>query len=193
MPLWAAYRGLLMTNHVHLVVTPATEEALARAIGRTHLMYAQYVHRMHRRAGHFWQNRFYSCPLDDAHAHNALAYVELNPVRARMHTRAWKYPWSSAGVHCGHRKNSAGLLSLGLLQDMTPGVWQATLKAIARDEEVTERLRTHTRTGRPLGTDAFLAKIETMLGRRVRPLPIGRQKGWRKAQDLQEEKQWEHV
>ena len=72
----------LMTNHIHLVATPHTEDALARAIGPTHLMYAQYVHRLHRRLGHFWQNRFYSCPLDEAHAHNAAAYVELNPVRA---------------------------------------------------------------------------------------------------------------
>ena len=183
----------LMTNHVHLVATPATETALARAIGRTHLMYAQYVHRMHRRAGHFWQNRFYSCPLDEAHTHNAMAYVELNPVRARMLPCAWKYPWSSAGVHCGHRQNTGGLLSLRLLQEMTPSAWQATLKAIGGGEELAERMRTHTRTGRPLGDDAFLAKIETLLGRRVRPLPIGRQKGWRKERYPEKEVQGELI
>ena len=74
----------LMTNHVHLVVTPETERALSKTLGRTHLMYAQYVHRLHGRLGHFWQSRFYSCPMDEAHAHNTAAYVELNPVRAGM-------------------------------------------------------------------------------------------------------------
>ena len=49
----------LMTNHVHLVVTPETESCLSRTLGRTHLMYAQYIHRLHGRLGHFWQNRFY--------------------------------------------------------------------------------------------------------------------------------------
>ena len=61
----------LMSNHIHLVAIPETEALLRKALGRTHLMYAQYIHRMHGRVGHFWQNRFYSCPLDEAHAHNA--------------------------------------------------------------------------------------------------------------------------
>ncbi|MCC6694035.1 MAG: hypothetical protein IT365_00265 [Candidatus Hydrogenedentes bacterium] len=48
---------------------------LSRALGCTHLMYAQYIHRLHGRLGHLWQSRFYSCPLDDAYAVNAAAYV----------------------------------------------------------------------------------------------------------------------
>jgi len=57
----------LMTNHVHLVATPAGEESLAKAVGRTHFLYTQYVNRLHRRSGHLWQNRFYSCALDEVH------------------------------------------------------------------------------------------------------------------------------
>lgn len=37
-------------------------------------------------------------------------------------------------------------------------------------------------TGSPLGSDSFLSKAEHLIGRRIRPLPIGRQKGWRKKQ-----------
>ena len=74
----------LMTNHVHLIGTPAREASLAKAIGRTHFLYIQYINRLHRRSGHLWQNRFYSCPMDAAHALQALCYVELNPVRAGM-------------------------------------------------------------------------------------------------------------
>ena len=53
----------LMTNYIHLVVVPAEESSLSKALGRTHLMYAQYIHRLHVRLGHFWQNRFYSYPI----------------------------------------------------------------------------------------------------------------------------------
>ncbi len=71
----------LMTNHVHLIAVPEHEDALRRALGRTHLMYAQYIHRMHARQGHLWQSPFYSNPMDENHACHAAAYVELNPVR----------------------------------------------------------------------------------------------------------------
>ena len=55
----------LMSNHVHLIATPHTEDALAKAIGRTHFRYTQYVNRLHKRSGHLWQGRFYSCALDE--------------------------------------------------------------------------------------------------------------------------------
>ena len=191
----------LMTNHIHLVATPEREESLSRALGRTHLMYAQYVHRLHGRSGHFWQNRFYSCPLDESHARNAAAYVELNPVRAGMAARPWDYPWSSAAAHCaplvtvgksltgiktkassqGKGGDPSGLLALSAwFEGMPVKEWKATLKAIAQSDSTIEVLRIHTRTGRPLGSDVFLSKVEALVGRRVRPLPVGRQKGWRK-------------
>ena len=139
----------LMTNHVHLIVIPEREESLSKALGRTHLMYAQYVHRLHGRLGHFWQNRFYSCPMDDAHAHNAAAYVEINPVRAGLCRHASEYAWSSAAAHCGSGRPS-GLLALdSWFSQMTPSDWKATLEAIAGSDETIERLRLHTRTGRP--------------------------------------------
>ncbi len=171
----------LMANHIHLIVTPAREESLAKALGRTHLMYAQYVHRLHGRLGHFWQNRFYSCPMDEAHAHNAAAYIELNPVRAGIVARAWEYPWSSAAAHCGKTGDATGLLALDAWFEQMPAKeWLATLKAIDQRDASVERLLRHTRTGCPLGSDAFLAKVETVLGKRIRPLPVGRPKGWRK-------------
>lgn len=91
----------LMTNHVHVVATPATAPSLAQAIGRAHWKYAQYINRMHGRSGHLWQGRFYSAALDEAHFWTTLAYVERNPVRAAMVDRPWDYPWSSAAAHVG--------------------------------------------------------------------------------------------
>src|SRR5580658_9625112 len=54
----------LMTNHVHLIVVPEHADSLAKAIGRTHWLYAQYVNKLHGRSGHLWQNRFYSNGMD---------------------------------------------------------------------------------------------------------------------------------
>lgn len=171
----------LMTNQIHLVATPEREESLAKALGRAHLMYAQYIHRARGGFGHFWQNRFYSCPLDENHAHNAVAYIELNPVRAGLVTRPWEYTWSSAAAHCGDGGDPSGLLTLSAWFERIPAKeWRATLMTIAKLDEPVEQLRLHTQTGRPLGDDTFLNRIEALVGRRVRPLPVGRPKGWRK-------------
>jgi putative transposase len=89
----------LMTNHVHLVATPRSEDSLAKAVGRTHWLYTQAINRLHGRSGHLWQNRFHSCPLAHGHYWAAMRYVERNPVRARLCRFAWEYPYSSAAAH----------------------------------------------------------------------------------------------
>ena len=80
----------LLSNHVHLVAIPHGEEALAQAVGRTHFRYSQYVNRLHGRSGHLWQGRFHSCALDERHFWQALKYVELNSVRARLCRKPWR-------------------------------------------------------------------------------------------------------
>jgi putative transposase len=86
-------------NHAHLVAIPRGADSLARALGRAHSCYAQRFNRRYRRSGHLWQNRFYSCPLGSSHLVRALAYVDLNPVRAGLVGCAADYPWSSAPAH----------------------------------------------------------------------------------------------
>ena len=167
----------LMTNHVHLVAVPETEDALPLAVGRTHFLYTQYINRLHGRSGHLWQNRFFSCPMDADHALNALRYVELNPVRAGMVRVPWRYRWSSAAVHCGKAASDTLLALTEWRETMPAQTWIETLMAMAEDDSVPTTLRRHTHTGRPLGGDTFLSKLETLLGRRVRPLPVGRPRG----------------
>jgi len=65
-------------------------------------------------------------------------------------------------------------------EEMPARQWRATLKKAAGDVESLDAICRNTYTGRPLGTDSFLSKVEHPIGRRVRPLPVGRQKGWRK-------------
>lgn len=169
----------LMTNHIHLIATPRDEDSLARAVGRTHFLYTQYINRMHRRSGHLWQNRFYSCPLGRRHYLTALRYVECNPVRARLHRLAWKYKWSSAAAHIG-QGDPTGLIDTQQWANHSRGLnWKELLQEIQPDEEISH-LRLHTHRGRPLASDSMMSKLEKKLGRRLRPLPVGRPKQKRK-------------
>jgi len=166
----------LMTNHIHIVGTPSREDSLAKAIGRTHLLYAQYINRLHNRSGHLWQNRFFSCALDERYYWNAVRYVERNPVRARMVRLPWRHPWSSAAAHTGG-VDTTGLLDIkSWRRSADAEVWRATLLS-GDDSEVLAQMRIRTQTGRPLGSDSFVSKVEALLGRRVRALPEGRPKG----------------
>ena len=71
------------------------EESLWRTLGQTHGDNARYQNIQQRSCGHFWQARFYSCPMDHVHQWEALAYVERNPVRAGMVREAAQYRWST--------------------------------------------------------------------------------------------------
>ncbi|HDY65111.1 MAG TPA: transposase [Phycisphaerae bacterium] len=165
----------LMDNHVHLIATPERADSIAKAVGRTNFLYTQYVNRLHARSGHLWQNRFYSCALDDEHFWAAMAYVERNPVRSKIIRRAWRYAWSSAAAHCGASDKSE-LLDLGEWRKLLDvAAWKDTLCDPTDDDDLV-RLRLNTSRGRPLGSDSFVSKLERALGRRLRPLPVGRPK-----------------
>jgi putative transposase len=169
----------LMTNHIHLIAVPQQEDSLAMAIGRAHFRYTQYINNMHKRTGHLWEGRFYSCVLDEKGFWLASKYVELNPVRAKICRLPWRYNWSSAAAHTGE-KDKSGLLDLKKWNKMvTVKEWQKELLR-GLDLEQISKLRLRTHTGRPLGTDSFLSKLEKLLGRRVRALPHGRPKIKRK-------------
>jgi len=163
----------LMTNHVHIIAIPKKEDSLAKAIGQAHLRYTQYINRMHKRSGHLWEGRFYSCALDDKGFWLAAKYIELNPVRAKICRVPWQYDWSSCAAHVD-KKESADLLNISIWNKMiSANQWRNEL-ANGIDDKQMDRIRLSTHTGRPLGTDSFISKLEKLLGRRVRPLPIGR-------------------
>jgi putative transposase len=165
----------LMTNHIHLIATPQKHDSLARALGRTHFRYTQYINRMHGRSGHLWQSRYYSCPLGREHFWPALRYVETNPIRAKLVRRAWDYPWSSAAEHIGETAAVKVIDSDRWKTMLHNRDWKADLKAGCSEQEV-KTMRTGTHVGRPLGTDSFISKLEKTVGRRLRPLPVGRPK-----------------
>jgi len=164
----------LMPNHVHLIAVPTTEQSLAKGFGRTNFRYAKAVNHLHGRCGHLWQSRFYSCSLDEEHYWRAMQYVEQNPVRAGMVKHAWQYAWSSAAAHCGKAEDPTRLLDMTRWAEKSRNWdWAAALQK-PQDKKQIATMRKSTHTGRPLGSDSFISKMETVVGRRLRPLPIGR-------------------
>ena len=90
----------LMTNHVHLIVAVKVGHGLRMAMQGVNLRYALAFKHKYGHTGHFWQDRFKSLLIaDDAYLLQCGAYVDLNPVRARLVKQPHQYPWSSARAY----------------------------------------------------------------------------------------------
>jgi putative transposase len=99
----ALHAYCLMTNHVHLLLTPGDERACATLMRNLGQRYVQYFNHRYERSGTLWEGRFRSCLVDSARYVLAChRYIELNPVRAGMTTSAAAYPWSSHGANAGY-------------------------------------------------------------------------------------------
>jgi putative transposase len=149
----------LMPNHVHLIVIPETAQALALALGRTHMKYALVANARRATSGHCWQSRFYSCPMDHAHLVAAMQYVERNPVRAGLVQRAWEYPWSSAAMHVGDTEPS-GLSDVKSWERDWPHALWRTMLMRNEDGWDTREIRVRTRMGKPLGSAEFTRALQ---------------------------------
>ena len=159
----------LMTNHVHLIVVPATTESLRRGLGDTHRRYTRAINFREGWRGYLWQGRFASVLLDEPYVYAAVRYVERNPVAARLVERPEDYPWSSARSHVTGADDP--VLSPCFLTTQIHD-WAAFLAA--PEGGVTARLEHHSRTGRPLGDTAFLQQLEQLTGRQLTKRKPGR-------------------
>jgi putative transposase len=161
----------LMPNPVHLVLTPSSEDGLRAVLADAHRRYSRRINQREGWTGYLWQGRFASAPLDEAHLLAACRYVELNPVRARIVAAPRDWSWSTARAHLNARPD--GVASIGPMLTRVPD-WAGFLAA-GLPEADHLALRAAERTGRPLGSKAFIAGIETRsgrsfeLGRAVRP------------------------
>jgi putative transposase len=159
----------LMPNHVHLILVPSDGDGLRRALAPVHRRYAGFIHARRMRSGHFWQGRFGAVVMDEDHLAAALRYVSLNPVRAHLVERAQDWRWSSTRAHLGGKHD--GLTALAPIRERFPNF--ADLLATEPDVDMLERLRAGESIGRPLGGDGFLASIESLTRRDLRPRKPG--------------------
>jgi putative transposase len=152
-----------MDNHVHFVVEPKKEDSLAMLFKYTHMRYSMYFNKKKGAHGHLFQGRFFSCVLDEEHLYQAIRYVELNPLRANMVLNLEDYYWNSAYFRLTW--NTAYKLdSIDNYFEITD--WKTYLQE-PLDEEKIAQLRTHTKTGRPLGNEKFIQKLEKKLGIKI--------------------------
>lgn len=169
-----SYEGYcLMTNHVHLLAVPREANSLHLGLKWAHAAYARYYHASYGGCGHFWQARFYSCILSGPHRWRALAYVEMNPVRAGMRARAEDYVWSSASAHLGLGRPHLPLDMEDFRTDWDAVTWSGQLRRMETDYDFWKGLRTATQTGRPLVPEETLMRLEAELGRSLRPMKRG--------------------
>jgi putative transposase len=153
----------LMPNHIHLILCPAKEDGLALALGAAHRRWANFINARGRWRGHLFGGRFASVAMDEAHLASAVRYVALNPVRARLVSKAEDWPWSNVRAHLAAQDDSLVSVRpvLGRIADF------ASLVRSDADDPAFAVLRAAEQTGRPLGTADFVADLERRLGRTI--------------------------
>lgn len=161
-----------MPNHVHLVAVPAYTDSLRLALGEAHRRYTRRVNFRQAWRGHLWQGRFASFPMDENYLLLAARYVELNPVRAGLAGNPQDYPWSSAAAHLAGQDDEL-VKTAPLLERVRD--WGSFLNTALFEDQL-EELRKHERTGRPLGKEDFVNRLEELLGITLRPQKPGPKK-----------------
>ncbi|MGJ8690949.1 MAG: transposase [Thalassotalea sp.] len=172
---------VLMTNHVHLLITPLKSKSLGQLMKCLGQRYVQYINRTYRRSGTLWEGRFRSClAQDEGYVLSCYRYIELNPVRANMVNKPSDYPWSSYHFN-GLGKPNAMLTThylydaLGRLKKERIVAYVGLFKNELSDHLV-NNIRQTTNGNFVLGSDKFKQEIAMTIGRRVEPKLPGRPK-----------------
>lgn len=163
---------VLMTNHVHLLLTPAHEVAIPGVMQSIGRRYVQYINNTHKRTGTLWKGRYKASLVEvESYLLACYRYIELNPVRASMVAHPADYRWSSYAVNAGLKPRKQLVAHelyrrLGVDEDsryrayrelFSSGLEKAKLQAIQRA----------TTFSMPLGGSDFREQIEKVLGRRL--------------------------
>jgi len=154
----------LMPNHVHLVMVPEHSDSLSVFFGDAHRRDTRRINFREKWRGHLWQERFHSFVMDERYLIATVRYTELNPVRAGLCSKPESWAWSSIHAHLNGKDDD-----LVKVQPMLSRIsdWQGYLVGNEDSEEL-EYIRQHARTGRPVGDNAFLNRLEQLTGRCVR-------------------------
>ena len=168
----ALHAYCLMTNHIHMLVTPAAAHACATLMRNLGQRYAQYFNRRYDRTGALWEGRYRSCLVDSANYVLACyRYIERNPVRADMVASAAAYRWSSYQGNAGTAFNRlltphVEYLALGNDERTRWPAYQQMLD-VADDPDFLTAIRDATNGGLALVAEALKTKLEADTGRRL--------------------------
>ena len=170
---------VLMTNHVHLLVTPEQPEDVSTFMKQTAQAYAQFLNKTYARTGSPWEGRFRSSVVQSEEYLMAChRYIELNPVRAKLVGRPGDYLWSS------YRRNAFGEDSRlvephDVYQQMgsSPQERQTAYRDLfgpLDDEPEFAHIRRAILGGFAVGLDGFAEQIGRAAGRPAAPQKLGR-------------------
>lgn len=166
---------VLMTNHVHLLITPSETDSASLLMKHLGQRYVQYVNRAHRRSGTLWEGRFKSSLVQrQEYLLKCHRYIELNPVRARLVPHPRDYSWSSYRVN-GDLHASALVtqhdcyVALGESPEQRAAAYRGLFR-FEPDEEELNDIRSAANGGFALGNQRFKDEISARLGRRVERL-----------------------
>lgn len=169
---------VLMTNHVHLLITPLTEDGISKVMQSLGRYYVQYFNYQYKRTGTLWEGR-YKATLMDSEQYLLICYryIELNPVRAGMVKHPSEYPWSS--YHFNAMGKSNELLTPHILYKRLGKnnlLQEKAYRELFRNhiaKKTLEDIRTATNKAWVLGNDRFHNKIEKLIERQVKPKARG--------------------
>ncbi len=169
---------VLMTNHVHLLVTPFEEHSLPKAMQMLGRYYVQYYNYCYQRTGTLWEGRYKATLIDsEAYLLTCMRYIELNPVRADMVAHPSEYPWSSYHYNALGQPNDlitphSEYRRLGKTDDERQAAYRQLFKSHI-PEGIVNEIRESTNKAWVLGNDRFKQRIQMKLERRVEPKPKG--------------------
>ena len=170
---------VLMTNHVHLLVTGRHEGALSRLMQQVGRRYCRYVNRTYTRSGAIYERRFQSSLVEsEAYFVACMRYIEMNPVRAGMVDHPSRYPWSSYAENAngdpkGFLVPHRTYLDLGSAPATRGAAYRAFVGNRLEAAEL-DRIRYAIRRNDVLGGASFISALESELGRKVVARAIGR-------------------
>jgi putative transposase len=170
---------VLMTNHVHMLVTPRAEDSVSYLMKNLGQRYVQYVNRKHSRSGPLWDGRFKSCIVDsERYLLTCLRYIELNPVRAGMVRHPREYPWSSYLANAEGQPSDflvphPQCLALGKTDEERRSVYRALFEE-EMPAAMLQRIRDATNGGLALGSEDFVRETEENSGLKLTRKPPGR-------------------
>ena len=169
----------LMTNHVHLLLTPGNAESVPKLIIALGRRYVQYINKTYRRTGTLWDSRYKSSLIEaETYLLACQRYVELNPVRAAMVDDPSQYRWSS--YRCNALGQPDALVTphrlyhgLGESDEERRSAYRALFRA-QLDRDAISDIRLALNQNQPLGGERFYQYIEQMTGQRREARPRGR-------------------
>jgi putative transposase len=174
----AVHAYVLMTNHVHLLATPAAADSLPRTMQTLGRRYVRFINGRYRRTGTLWEGRYRAAPIDSEEYFIACCrYIELNPVRARMVEHPRQYCWSSYRAHGEGKADALAafhpiLRRLGRSRQERQAAYRDLIKE-KLDAAFVEALRAATNGGWVLGGERFRKEIAEAAQRRAGPLARG--------------------